>query len=98
MGKAQPTTPTATPVAKQGGTGQRADRAPRIPVRWGTSEAAWMASKENELIMVHLRGGEVIAGYLIGLDQFVIGLEHKENGKTILICKHAVDYFEPADK
>ncbi len=83
---------------KPGGNGQRPDRAPRIPNRWGVSEAKWMADRENELIMVHMRGGEVIAGYLIGLDQFVIGLESKDNGKTLLIAKHAVDYFEPADK
>ena len=64
MGTSQPATPTTTDK-KQGGNGQRADRAPRIPVRWGTSEASWMASKENELIIVHMRGGEVNAGYLI---------------------------------
>lgn len=97
MGTPQPATPTTTDK-KQGGNGQRADRAPRIPVRWGVSEAKWMADRENELIDVHLRSGDILRGYLIGLDQFTIGLERESDGKVLLVCKHAIDFSAPVDK
>ena len=96
MGSAQQIKPTTD--KKPGGNSQRSERAPKFPTRWGVSEAKWMADRENELINVHMRSGDVITGYLVGLDQFVIGLEDQASRKTLLIAKHAVDYFEPTDK
>ena len=70
---------------------------PKTPQRWGVSEAKYMADRENELITVHTRSGDLI-GYLVGLDQYTIGLEAKDTGKTLLIAKHAIDWIEPVDK
>lgn len=74
---------------------QETPKRPTTPARWGLSEAKYMADRENELITVHLRGGALLAGYLVGLDQFVIGLEDQATGKTLLIAKHAIDWIEP---
>jgi sRNA-binding regulator protein Hfq len=96
----QQATPAAPSTKPSGGNGQRQDRdrAPKIPIRWGVSEAKWMADRENELIELHLRGGETLRGYLVGLDQFVIGLEREGDSKMLLVAKHAIDYFEPVSK
>lgn len=46
----------------------------RPPLAGALSEATSMAARENELSAVYLRGVDLI-GYLVGLDQYTIGLE-----------------------
>jgi sRNA-binding regulator protein Hfq len=95
MSNAPTTTTPATATDKKQGNGQRPDRPPKLPNKWGVSEAKWMADQENELITVHMRGGETLRGYLIGLDQFTIFVEHETTKAKLLIAKHAIDYIEP---
>lgn len=90
MGNSQP----APAVDQKQGNGSKPAK-PKIPNKWGVSEAKWMADQENELITIHLRGGEMQRGYLIGLDQFTIFIEHEASKAKLLIAKHAIDWIEP---
>lgn len=68
-------------------------QAEKIPGRWGLSEARFISDCENELVTVHLRGGETLTGYVIGLDQFGIGFEVTDTPRPLWLMKHAIDYI-----
>lgn len=63
---------------------------PKIPARWGTSEAKWFADREGQIVVVSLRSGGATEGILVGHDQFSFFLEHA-NGNIEIVFKHAVD-------
>ncbi len=74
----------------QSGTKQ----ADKIPVRWGLSEARFFSDCENESVVLHLRSGEALRGFIVGLDQFGIGLEVTGRVNAVWVMKHAIDFVE----
>ena len=102
MDTPQPT-PTSTPAtteqaqaAKPKSNGKGKDKADKIPGRWGMNEAKFYFDRENELVAVHMRSGETITGYVIGLDIYAIMIERESDQAPILMHKHAIDWIEPA--
>ena len=69
---------------------------PKIPQRWGTSAAAFYFDIEGETIQVHLMGGDVLTGVVLGVDTFDLVFE-LDTGAHVLIPKHAIAYLaQPA--
>ncbi len=73
------------------GAGQQAEV--KVPGKWGLSEARFFASVENESVIVHLRSGETLAGFVTGLDMYGVGLEIDGKPPAAWIPKHAIDYI-----
>ncbi len=71
-----------------------AKQADKVPGRWGLSEARFFSDCENEPITLHLRSGETLHGFIIGLDQFGIGLEVTGRSNPVWVMKHAIDFIE----
>lgn len=66
----------------------------KTPGRWGLREPKFFADCENELVAVHLITGDVLRGYIIGLDIYGIGLEIDGRKYPVWIHKHAIAYIE----
>lgn len=64
---------------------------------WGTSAAQFYADVEGEIIAIHLRGGVVLTGELVGVDKFDLVLE-REGGRRALVPKHAIEWMELAQE
>lgn len=104
MDTPQPT-PTSTPATteqaqaakpKRNGKGKGTPAEDKIPGRWGMNEPKFYFDRENELVTVHIRGGDTITGYVIGLDVYAIMIERESDQAPILMHKHAIDWIEPA--
>ena len=92
----QPAIPEQAQAAKPKNNGKGKDKADKIPGRWGMNEAKFYFDRENELVTVHIRGGDTITGYVIGLDVYAIMIERESDQAPILMHKHAIDWIEPA--
>jgi sRNA-binding regulator protein Hfq len=66
----------------------------KIPGRWGLSEARFLSDCENEPVAIHLRSGEIMRGFIVGVDNYGIGLEVTGRANPVWVHKHAVDYIE----
>jgi sRNA-binding regulator protein Hfq len=73
-----------------------AQQSDKVPGRWGLNEARYFSNCENERVIVHLRSGETLAGFVIGLDQFGIGFEVEGAQHPAWVMKHAIDYITRA--
>ena len=93
---AQPAIPEQAQAPKPKSNGKGKDKADKIPGRWGMNEAKFYFDRENELVAVHMRSGETITGYVIGLDIYAIMIERESDQAPILMHKHAIDWIEPA--
>lgn len=94
----QPAIPEQAQAAKpkRNGKGKGKAQDDKIPGRWGMNEAKFYFDRENELVAVHMRSGETITGYVIGLDVYAIMIERESDQAPILMHKHAIDWIEPA--
>ena len=81
---------------KRNGKGNGKPAEDKIPGRWGMNEPKFYFDRENELVAIHLRGGDTITGYVIGLDVYAIMIERESDQAPILMHKHAIDWIEPA--
>ena len=68
----------------------------KIPGRWGLNEARYFYDCENERVTLHLRNGEPLTGFVIGLDQYGIGFEVEGAQHPAWVMKHAIDYITRA--
>ena len=73
-----------------------AEAGEKIPGKWGTSEARFYYDCEGEPVKIELRSGEQVHGSIVGLDAYCIVVERKGQARPMLICKHAINYIQPA--
>ena len=70
-----------------------------VRAHWGAKEAAFYADHEDEAITIHLRGGETLRGWLVGVDQYNLTIELEADkgavADKVLVMKHAIDYITP---
>ena len=65
------------------------------PKSWGTSTAAFYGRLEGEPLQVKLTTGEVLDGYLVGLDRYDIFIEQAD-GRAMLVSKNAIAWVRRA--
>jgi len=58
---------------------------------WGLRSATFYERCEGEDITIHLMIGEELRGELLGVDRYDVTLA-SDDGKTLLIPKHAIAY------
>lgn len=70
------------------------DESAKIPGRWGLREPKFFADCENEPVIIHLVNGEVLRGFITGLDMYGIALEVTGSDKPVWIMKHSISHIE----
>ena len=66
----------------------------KVTGRWGTSEAKWLMDREDAEIVLHLREGIDLIGFLVGVDNYSVFIERESDKKVLFIPKHAINYGE----